>query len=135
MRESFSGLPNGNCADLLPQVYDKYFLANTSPGQFRAAVARAICANCVVRIECLEQAIYQPPPRGTLAGKNRRELLDIRSRMVEQDGIVHASLLSDADLEIEKPRAVRRNRRGGHVPEAGRTTLRRPGRNLGTTNQ
>src|SRR3954447_21203633 len=52
-------LQAGACYDLLPQVVDKYFFSGER-GTFVNLTGKAICANCIIQQECLEDAIANP---------------------------------------------------------------------------
>lgn len=63
-------LEGANCADLPPQVIDKYFDSHVRWQPFLARTAMAICSRCVVLTECREQAFNMPnlPERGVIGG-------------------------------------------------------------------
>lgn len=93
------------CAELPPQVVDKYFYSNSHPMNFQAQVARAICAHCVVRLECLEQALIFPPERGTQAGKSRKEILTMRQRLLGENATIDMRYLTHEELSVDPPTA------------------------------
>ena len=94
---------DGACADLAPQVVDKYFLGNSGQHMFTAKIARAICANCVARPDCLLRALADPPERGIQAGLSANALAAMRTRMLQEHGTVDAKFLTREDLEIDAP--------------------------------
>jgi len=57
--------------------------------QRREGAARALCAGCRVRVECLEYALVVQEPHGIWGGMNeleRRRLLRQRSELAQQHG-------------------------------------------------
>lgn len=49
-------------------------------GQTWSAEARAICASCEVRVECLEHALAKPEQRGMWGGYSAEERRDLIRR-------------------------------------------------------
>ncbi|MCW2783994.1 MAG: hypothetical protein JWP74_511 [Marmoricola sp.] len=84
-----SSLEGANCADLPAFVVDKYFDCNTRLEPFRAKVAKAICENCVVLVDCVDQTLVMPrlPARGIIAGMSIPEIERARSWLSYEHGI------------------------------------------------
>lgn len=54
-------MPEGGvCSTLAPGIAAKYFTANLVTQQFEVRTAKAICARCPVRRECLERVVRGP---------------------------------------------------------------------------
>jgi|GEM_PF-2129503 len=82
-------LEGANCADLPAVAIDKYFDCNVAREPFRAKVAKMICARCIVRTECLEEALVMPnlQTRGVIAGVNAAQVHDARRWRIYEQGI------------------------------------------------
>jgi hypothetical protein len=94
-------LQQGACADLLPQVVDKYFYSHAHTERFQLAVGRAICSHCPVQMDCLEETIVEPPGQGMRGGETNGSLWRLHDRWMDEH--VDADVLA---LEaIEKQRA------------------------------
>ncbi len=74
-------LEGANCADLPAFVIDKYFDVDAQRDRLHARVGEAICARCVVRDECLDEALSAPnlPTRGILGGVTVAQIRKARS--------------------------------------------------------
>jgi len=108
-------LEGANCGDLPPFVVDKYFDCNVGWEPFRASVAKAICSNCTVIDDCLDEALTMPrlPPRGVIAGLAVTEIKRARSwqlyELGQSDQIPNSKrpewlTLSDAAQTVEQYR-------------------------------
>jgi hypothetical protein len=72
-------LAQGACADLLPEVVDKYLFSNANTEAFQAMTAKAICGNCAVHAMCLVDAIMAPEqPRGVRGGESDHSVQALR---------------------------------------------------------
>lgn len=89
----------GACADLPPQVVDKYFFADGTHERFQLAVGRAICAHCPVHAACLEEAIVEPPGRGMRAGETNKSLWRLHARWMDEH--VDADFLAEDAIAVQ----------------------------------
>jgi hypothetical protein len=82
-------LEGANCADLPGFVIDKYFDSDINREPLRAMVARAICARCVVREECRDQALTMPglQHRGIIGGVTAHEIRRARGWSANEAGV------------------------------------------------
>jgi hypothetical protein len=82
-------LEGANCADLPPVAIDKYFDCDVAREPFRAKVAKMICARCVVRAECLDEALVMPnlQRRGVIAGLSVNQVHAARRWRIYEQGI------------------------------------------------
>lgn len=68
-------LEGANCADLPAFVIDKYFDCDGGKEPFHRQVALQICARCIVREACREQALNGPKrERGVIGGLTATQL-------------------------------------------------------------
>lgn len=74
-------LQGASCSELPPFVVDKYFECSVRYEPLRAAVAKAICNNCVVLSECRDWALNRPSPtrHGVIAGESASQIMIARS--------------------------------------------------------
>jgi hypothetical protein len=62
-------LEGANCGGLPGVIVDKYFDCNSAREPLKAMVAKAICGRCIVREDCLEDALHgNGMDRGIVAG-------------------------------------------------------------------
>lgn len=65
----------GNCYDLPPHIYDKYFDADATRDVFLTKTAKAICSHCVILEDCREAALATATPqRGVVGGVSANEI-------------------------------------------------------------
>ncbi len=81
-------------------VLDMFFI---SPGQ-AAEPAKLVCADCPVRIECLEYALTDPSLHGIWAGLGQRERMAERRRRRTADGRPQS-----------RPRPINHGTPGGYI--------------------
>jgi hypothetical protein len=108
-------LQRGACLDLLPEVVDKYFMANGNTERFQVATAKAICGRCAVRAACLMDSIKVPWPSGGIRGGEMASMISELHRRYETGEDL--DLLTIETLRKQQPL---RGRHGGEAFRAGR---------------
>jgi len=108
-------LRRGACLDLLPEVVDKYFMANGNTERFQVATAKAICGRCAVRAACLRDSIKVPWPSGGIRGGELASAINDLHRRYEAGEDL--DLLTIETLRKQEPL---RGRHGGEAFRAGR---------------
>lgn len=74
----------GHCADLPPQVVDKFFYADLRTERFQHRIGRVICSQCPVQAACLEEAIVEPPGYGMRGGESSYSLWQLHTRWMDE---------------------------------------------------
>lgn len=84
------------CKNMDPDIFFPVRGQSTAP-------AKAICAKCPVRIECLEHAIALSEKLGVWGGASERERRRIRRvrSLARKAGLVSADDLDESDIEDE----------------------------------
>lgn len=57
---------NANCGDADPEIF--FAEGNKAPGKEMTRLARAICQECVVRVDCLDEAVSKKEAYGIWGG-------------------------------------------------------------------
>jgi hypothetical protein len=114
-RPEQSNRPRGACLDLLPEVVDKYFMANGNIERFQVATAKAICGRCAVRAACLMDSIKMPWPSGGIrGGESANKISELHRRYEAGEDL---DMLTIETLRHQRPL---RGRHGGEAFRAGR---------------
>jgi hypothetical protein len=110
-----SNRQRGACLDLLPEVVDKYFMANGNTERFQVATAKAICGRCAVRAACLMDSIKVPWPSGGIRGGECETTISELHRRYEA-----GEDLDSLTIETLRKQQPLRGRAGGVAFRAGR---------------
>ena len=82
-------LEGANCAGLPGFVIDKYFNCHVAHEPLQAMAAKAICARCVVQLECRDQALNMAglQERGVIGGVTAIEIRRARRWRAYESGL------------------------------------------------